>query len=124
MPGQRAVFRPLRLRDLKAERDRSLAELRGTRVFAVSGIGNPGSFHRTVQEAGAVLVGSLAYPDHHAFTEEDRRRMGVSARLCEAVWIVTTDKDAVRRSAPRGSSVVIWRSRNRRAPGPGALGVP
>ena len=108
-PIGRAVFRPLRLRDLTAERDRSLAELRGRRVFAVSGIGNPGSFHRTVQEAGGVLVGSLAYPDHRAFTEEDRRRMGDAARRCEADWIVTTEKDAVRLETrlPEGRPVVV-----------------
>ena len=108
-PVGRAVLRPLRLRDLTAECDRSLAELRGRRVLAVSGIGNPGSFLRTVQAAGAVLVGSLAYPDHHAFTEEDRRRMGDAARLREADWIVTTDKDAVRLEArlPEGRPVLV-----------------
>jgi tetraacyldisaccharide 4'-kinase len=62
-----------------------------------------------VQAAGAVLVGSLAYPDHHAFTEEDRRRMGDAARLREADWIVTTDKDAVRLEArlPAGRPVLV-----------------
>lgn len=95
-PIGRAVLRPRRVRDLTAQRDRPLADLRGARVFAVSGIGNPGGFHRTVQEVGAVLVGRLVYPDHHIFGEEDRRRMGEAARGCEADWIVTTDKDAVR----------------------------
>lgn len=95
-PVGRSLFRPLRLRDLTEERDRPLAEFRGRRVLAVSGIGNPASFHRTVEEAGAILAGSLTYPDHHAFTEDDRRRMGDAAQSHEAEWIVTTEKDAVR----------------------------
>ena len=108
-PVGSAVFRPRGLRDLTAARERPLAELRGARVLAVSGIGNPGSFHRTVREAGGLLVGSLAYPDHHAFTEEDRRRMGEAARLHAADWIVTTDKDAVRLEGrlPEGRPVVV-----------------
>ena len=95
-PVGRAVLRPLRLRDLTSSSDRALTELGGRRVVAVSGIGNPESFHRTVQDAGAVLAGRLVYPDHHAFTEDDRRRMGDAAQRNEASWIVTTEKDAVR----------------------------
>ncbi len=95
-PVGRAVLRPVCLRGLTEKRDRPPDELQGKRVLAVSGIGNPASFHRTVQEVGAVLVGSLIYSDHHAFTEEDRRRMGDAARRHNADWIVTTDKDAVR----------------------------
>lgn len=95
-PVGRAILRPLCLRDLTAGSRRPVAELRGRRVLAVSGIGNPESFHRTLQDSGAILAGRLVYPDHHAFSEEDRRRMGDVARRSEANWIVTTEKDAVR----------------------------
>jgi tetraacyldisaccharide 4'-kinase len=104
-----AVLRPVRVRDLTAQRDRPLADLRGVRVFAVSGIGNPDSFHRTVRGVGAVLAGCLVYPDHHVFSEEDRRRMGEAARRCQADWIVTTGKDAVRLEPglPEGRPVAV-----------------
>jgi tetraacyldisaccharide 4'-kinase len=107
-PVGRAVLRPLRLRDLTAGSHRPLTDLRGRRVLAVSGIGNPESFHRTLRDAGAILGGSLTYPDHHAFTEADRRRMGDDARRSEASWVVTTEKDAVRMEGrlPEGHPVM------------------
>jgi tetraacyldisaccharide 4'-kinase len=91
-----SVFRPHRLRDLTSARERPLPELRGKRVVAVSGVGNPKSFQRTVVGAGAVVVGSLEFGDHHVFTADDRRRMGEMVRRHAAEWIVTTEKDAVR----------------------------
>jgi len=108
-PIGRGTFRPVCLRDLAAKCDRPLTEIRGKRVVAVSGIANPESFHRTLGELGAVVIGRLAYADHHAFTEEDRRHMGDAAARREAEWIVTTDKDAVRLEArlPEGCPVVV-----------------
>jgi tetraacyldisaccharide-1-P 4'-kinase len=84
-------------------------EIRGKRVLAVSGIANPDSFHRTVGELGAVLVESLAYPDHHAFSDDDCRSMEDAAQQREAEWIVTTEKDAVRLVSrlPKGLPVVV-----------------
>jgi tetraacyldisaccharide 4'-kinase len=95
-PIGRARVRPLALRDLGCADQRPTTELRGKRVFAVSGIANPASFHRTLTDAGASLVGSLSFRDHHAFDAEDRRGMGEAARAHGAEWIVTTEKDAVR----------------------------
>jgi tetraacyldisaccharide 4'-kinase len=129
-PVGRAVLRPLRLQDLAAGSHRPLTELRGCRVLAVSGIGNPESFHRTLQDAGAILSGSLTYPDHHAFTEADRRRMGEVARRSGASWIATTEKDAVRLEGrlPEGYPVMALEVALEIVEGAGALetalGVP
>jgi len=108
-PMGRGIVRPVALRELGGAGDRALTEIRGKRVFAVSGIANPDGFHRTVGELGAVLVGSLAYHDHHAFSDDDRRSMEDAARLREAEWIVTTEKDAVRLESrlPKGCPVVV-----------------
>jgi tetraacyldisaccharide 4'-kinase len=108
-PIGRAVLRLLRLRDLTVGCERPATEIRGKRVLAVSGIGNPDSFHRTVTESGAVVVGSLAYRDHHAFMDEDRGRMAEAATATKAEWIVTTEKDAVRLAGqlPSGCPVVV-----------------
>ena len=107
-PIARGIFRPTRLLDLPGRGERPLAEIRGKRVLAVSGIANPGSFHLTLSDAGATLVGSLAFRDHHAFGADDRRRMGEAARLQGAEWIATTEKDAVRLGTelPEGFPVV------------------
>ncbi len=98
-PIARARVRPVSLREVGATGERPMAELRGKRVLAVSGIANPGSFHRTLTDAGATLVGTLSFRDHHAFDADDRRRMGHAAGVHGAEWIVTTEKDAVRLGA-------------------------
>lgn len=107
-PIGRAIFRPLWLRDLAAGRERPVKDLCGKRVLAVSGIANPHSFLRTVQDLGVVVVGELAFRDHHAFDAEDRRRMAETARQQGAEWIVTTEKDAVRlrTDLPKGYPVL------------------
>jgi len=103
-----AVFRPVRLREQAGTREWPVTELRGKRVVAVSGIANPKSFRRTVSDLGAVVVGSLEFGDHHAFTAEDRGRMAEVARREGAQWIVTTEKDTVRlgTQTPAGCPVV------------------
>jgi len=45
--------------------------LRGARVFAFCGIGNPQSFFRAVERAGGVLVGATAYADHYYYAARD-----------------------------------------------------
>lgn len=72
------------------------AELEGKKVFAVSGIGRPLAFERTVADAGARIVGGLRYPDHHWFTGADIRRIAELAQSAGAQTIVTTEKDFVR----------------------------
>lgn len=95
-PIARAVFRGCRLRELRSGQDRPVAEIRGKRVLAVSGIANPYSFHRTLEGSGAVVVDRVVYRDHHAFDEGDHRRIVGAAIASGADWIVTTEKDAVR----------------------------
>jgi tetraacyldisaccharide 4'-kinase len=91
-----AVYRPCRLVELSTQQTRGLEELRGRRLFAVSAIGNPRGFERTLAMTGAQVVGSLAFADHHAFTQEDGARMVREARAASAEWLMTTEKDAVR----------------------------
>ena len=47
-----------------------LASLRGMRVHAVAGIGNPARFFTTLTQLGAEVV-EHAFSDHHAFVKED-----------------------------------------------------
>lgn len=64
--------------------------LRGKRVFAISGIGNPAAFQKTLVEAGAEVVGSREFPDHHRYTrdeiksviEELKKRTDVDCAVC------------------------------------------
>lgn len=85
-----------RVTDLCSGREQPPASLRGTTVFAVSGIANPESFEWTLRRLGATVAGGLAFSDHHPFTRDDRTRMLREARRAGATCIVTTEKDAVR----------------------------
>lgn len=75
-------------------------ELSGRRVLALTGIGNPPSFERTLQALGAVVVAHHAYGDHHWFTAQDLEKARAAARTAGAERIVTTEKDLVRISTP------------------------
>jgi len=74
------------LRDPAVKRE--LAGLRGQRVTAVAGIGNPEQFFALLRRFGLHLD-ERPYPDHHRFAEED-----------VASWppgpVVMTEKDAVK----------------------------
>ncbi len=91
-----AAHRPVRLTELRTGDLRPIEALADRSVLAVSGIANPGGFHRTLLEMGAKLTGTLCYPDHHPFTDADRARMAAEAKTRGAEWILTTEKDAVR----------------------------
>ena len=88
--------RPSRLTEFGRSRELPLAELAGRRVLAVSGIANPEGFHRTIMNLGAVLAGTMVFPDHHAYTPDDMLHVQDTAKNVAAQLIVTTEKDAVR----------------------------
>jgi len=81
-------------------------ELSGRRVLALSGIGNPPSFERTLQSLGAIVVGHQAFPDHHWFARTDLEKAGAVARSLGAEHVVTTEKDLVRISPLAGTLAV------------------
>jgi tetraacyldisaccharide 4'-kinase len=70
--------------------------LKGERVLAVSGIGNPDSFRRLLVGAGATVLDHCVFRDHHAYSAEDIRRIMQAGDRLGADRIVTTEKDAVK----------------------------
>jgi tetraacyldisaccharide 4'-kinase len=67
-----------------------------SRVYALSGVGNPASFERSLTRGGLVLVGATRYADHHPFSGEDIAQDVRRARALGAEAIATTAKDRVR----------------------------
>lgn len=67
----------------------------GRRFLAFAGIGDPQKFFDTVRASGGDVVQSRAFPDHHAFTEEDFSELARAAEN-EGLEPITTAKDAVR----------------------------
>ncbi|WP_372999742.1 tetraacyldisaccharide 4'-kinase [Marinobacter sp.] len=82
------VLEPATLVQLKTGAFRSVEDLKGKRVRAVAGIGNPVRFFDTLRVLGAVVT-EAAFPDHHRFRPED-------LEADEEELIVMTAKDAVK----------------------------
>ncbi len=69
--------------------------LRGTKVLAFAGIGQPEKFFATLTTAGAQLCAALPYADHRPYSEAEIRSLIRQADELGATP-VTTSKDAVR----------------------------
>lgn len=96
-----AVVR-LASRGAKAVHDASLNPLRpeaiaGRRFLAFAGIGHPEKFFDTVRACGAEVGASRAFPDHHAYRQEDMAELTALAKA-GGLELITTAKDAARLS--------------------------
>lgn len=75
--------------------ERSLAALRGKRVLAFAGIGDPARFVATLRAQGIEVADSRAFADHHPFTPDDMARLVADATQ-QSLQLVTTEKDMAR----------------------------
>jgi tetraacyldisaccharide 4'-kinase len=75
--------------------DASVASLRGKRVLAFAGIGDPTRFFRTLRANGIEVVLERAFADHHPFSESQIETLRNEARR-NALTLVTTEKDLAR----------------------------
>jgi tetraacyldisaccharide 4'-kinase len=90
-----AVHRPARLRRFSGP-TLPLADLRGQRVFAAAGIGNPAAFRRTLGTLGPSIAGCRWFADHHAYADQDLEEVAAAGRDAGCDLIVTTLKDLVK----------------------------
>ncbi len=74
----------------------AIEKISGKKVMAVSAIGNPASFERTLTDMGAEVIESLRYPDHHEYTMKEMQEVLQQADALDAEAIVITEKDAVK----------------------------
>ncbi len=70
------------------------ADLRGRQVVAFAGIGRPQKFFDTLAAAGAQVLETHSFVDHHVLQEAELRRVAASAG--DDVVMMTTEKDWVR----------------------------
>ncbi len=87
---------PVRLVNLKGNDEAPYDLISGKKVLAVSSIGNPNAFERTLSRLGAELTHSLRFKDHHWFDAADIARIESIAERSGAEHIVSTEKDGVR----------------------------
>jgi tetraacyldisaccharide 4'-kinase len=83
------------LRAHLAPNQASVAALRGKRVLAFAGIGDPARFFGTLQASSIDVVRSRAFADHHAFSKGEIDGLIAEAGR-DALTLVTTEKDLAR----------------------------
>jgi tetraacyldisaccharide 4'-kinase len=76
--------------------EESIDCLRGKRVFAFCGIGNPDSFFQMLKKIGAVVVGQQIYDDHCRYREDDFSILCQKAGQLNSELVITTQKDWAR----------------------------
>jgi tetraacyldisaccharide 4'-kinase len=73
----------------------SLEKLKGRRMFAFAGIGDPQRFFRTLRASGIDVVRERSFADHHPFTDAEIECLVRQAKT-DALTLVTTEKDFAR----------------------------
>jgi len=71
----------------------NIEQLKGKKVFAFCGIGNPDAFLNTIKNLGAELAGSKIYDDHYHYTDACLTEISEQAEELGADLILTTQKD-------------------------------
>ena len=89
-----AQGKPVLSAHLKAD-EAVVAQLRGERVLAFAGIGDPTRFFNTLRASGVDLAGQRAFTDHHPYSQAE-----IESLIAEAgrngLTLVTTEKDLAR----------------------------
>jgi tetraacyldisaccharide 4'-kinase len=87
-----------------------VAALKGNRVLAFAGIGDPDKFFATLSDAGVDVVIRRGFADHHRFTAADAESLLVEADRA-GLSLATTEKDFVRLAHRRALAALAERSR-------------
>ena len=83
----------------------ALAALKGKPVLAFAGIGDPGKFFATLEEAGLDVRARAPFPDHHRFSRDEAAALVERARR-EGLLPLTTEKDMARLSGDVDAAVL------------------
>jgi len=90
-------------------RNDNIKQLKGKKVFAFCGIGNPRAFLETIRHLGCELIGSRVYNDHYHYTDDCLSEIYSQAKHFGAELILTTQKDwtKVSRLIPVGKNISL-----------------
>jgi tetraacyldisaccharide 4'-kinase len=83
----------------------SVAALRGKRVLAFAGIGDPNRFFQTLRTSGVEVVAQRVFADHHAFSDNEIEALAAAAKRY-GLTLVTTEKDFTRLGSKGALDVV------------------
>jgi tetraacyldisaccharide 4'-kinase len=73
----------------------SVEQIKGKKVIGVAGVANPQSFFKLLENLGAEVIVTEAFPDHHYFKSDEINAL-LSYAKSEDALLVTTEKDMVR----------------------------
>ncbi len=74
----------------------TIKNISGKRVLAVSALGSPKGFERTLFETNAIITDHLIFRDHHAYTNEDVEKIIRRKKDTNSEFVITTDKDFIK----------------------------
>jgi tetraacyldisaccharide 4'-kinase len=88
----RSIHAPLCAIDSDAN-EISIEKLKGKKIFAFCGIGNPDAFLNTIRNLGANILRSRIFDDHHHYTDSCIAEISEQAERLGAELAMTTQKD-------------------------------
>ncbi len=84
------------------------ASLRGRRVAAFCGIGNPAGFRHTLDQCGCSVVAWREFPDHHRYTRDELNDLARWGNTHRADALVCTLKDLVKLNVAAAGNIPLW----------------
>lgn len=78
------------------DRNTPVSQFKDKKVTAVSAIGNPASFERTISDIGAKVIDSVRFADHHDYTMAEMQFVMDKALKAGSEALIITDKDLVK----------------------------
>ncbi len=93
IPAKAGIHKSDETVDSRFRRNDNLEEIKGKKVFAFCGIGNPRAFLNTLQALGVDLLGSKVFDDHHHYTKACLAEIRTQAKQLKADLTLTTQKD-------------------------------
>jgi tetraacyldisaccharide 4'-kinase len=103
-----ASHRPLELMR-QGQSSETIEHLQGKAVVAFCGIGNPGSFRKTMEDLDARILEFRTFPDHHAYSASDVEDLrSWASKQAKDCLVVTTQKDLVKLRLPNLGGLALW----------------
>jgi tetraacyldisaccharide 4'-kinase len=90
---------PRSLRNVSTDESIDRYSLQDVPVMIFSGLGDPSSFKRSVEECGCKVVKVREFPDHHWYSADDLSGLRTEFNASSAKFLITTEKDLVRLQA-------------------------
>ena len=94
LPVVMAAFRTVGL--FTFDNQKREIELKGKRVVAFCGLGNPNSFRNSLEEMGAHVAAFFTFRDHYRYSKRDIESLKHRAQEQSARYVITTEKDWVK----------------------------